>query len=208
MIPLFVGLAGRRVIIFGGGDVAARKAEYFMGEADVRAFSRSYSRAMARLPVSHTVFDLQNVTDETLDEIIRDAFIVIAATSDRAQNNRIGEICRRRGILFNNADGETGDLIIPSVSSGKRYVIAVSTLGKSPAVSRFIREHLDTAFVQLDTMIELQENLRRQLMRTEPSWQKRSAILRDILRDPDIWAALSRSSQDAEDLVHRRYLHG
>lgn len=208
MIPLFIGLTGRTVIIFGGGEVAVRKSEYFFGEAEVRVFSRSHSEAMLQLPVIRTVLNLQDITDEALEEIISEAFIVIAATSDRIQNNRIGEICGKRGILFNNADGEAGDLIIPSVSSGKRYTIAISTRGKSPATSRFIREFLDKTFIQLDEMIELQEMLRHELRKTEPSREKRSIILRDIVRDPEVWSALSRSPQEAEDLARRRYLHG
>jgi len=208
MIPLFVGLTGRRIIIFGGGEVAARKAKYFAREADVRVISRSHGKAVAELPVTCIVRDLQGVTDEDLEEAVRGAFIVIAALPDRNLNNRIGTVCRRQEILFNNADGECGDLIVPSVSSGRNYTIAVSTLGKSPAISRFIREHLDSTFVRLDEMIELQDILRRHLRKTESSREKRSAILRDMARDPEIWDALSRSLQDAEDLAKRRYLDG
>jgi len=207
MVPLFVRLTGRKVIIFGGGEVAARKAQYFSGEADVRVFSRSHLEALRQLPVTCIVIDLKDTSDEVLDDIIHNAFIVIAATSDRIQNNRIGVICSNQGILFNNADGEPGDLIIPSVSSGKRHMMAFSTLGRSPAISRFIREYLDTTFVHLDSMIELQESLRQELLSTEPSRQKRSAILRNIARDPDVWGALSRSYRDAEDLARRKYIH-
>jgi len=208
MIPLFIGMTGRKVIIFGGGEVAARKVEYFAGEADVWVFSRTYSRAIAQLPVTCTVLDLRDILDEALDDIIKHAFIVVAATSDRIQNNRIGTICRKRGILFNNADGEPGDLIIPSVSSGNYYTIAITTMGKSPAISRYIREHLDATFVHLDRMIELQETLRLELQNTVSSSPQRTAILRNIVRDPEIWSALSCSVQDAEDLARRRYFHG
>ena len=208
MIPLFVRLTGRRVIIFGGGEVAARKAQHFVGEADVTVYSRSHLGALKQLPVTCILLDLGDTPDEALDDIIRNAFIVVAATSDRFQNNRIGVICGRRGTLFNNADGEPGDLIIPSVSSGKRHVMAFSTLGRSPAISRFIREYLDTTFVHLDSMIELQESLRHELLSTEPSREKRSAILRNVVRDPEVWEAFSRSYEDAETFARRKYIHG
>jgi len=207
MIPLFVGLTGRRVIIFGGGEVAARKAAYFIREADVEVISRSHSGAVLQLPVPRRVLDVSKVSDEEIKKIVSGALIVVAALSDRNQNNRIGEICRRNGILFNNADGECGDLLIPSVSSGKQYMIAVSTSGKSPAISRFIREHLDRTFSGLDKMIELQEILRRELKKTESSQKLRRAILRDITLDPDVWDALTCSLQEAEQVARRKYFH-
>ena len=38
--------------------------------------------------------------------LIGNAFLVIGALSDPVQNNRIGKLCKKNGILFNNADGD------------------------------------------------------------------------------------------------------
>ncbi len=207
MIPLFADLAGRRVVIFGGGKVAARKAVFFAKDADVEVVSRSHTKTIVSLPVTRTTLDVAKATNETLGQVVSGAFIVIAALPDKEQNNRIGRICRKKKILFNNADGDSGDLIIPAVSSGKHYTVAITTHGKSPAVSRFVREHIDRKFSHLDKMIALQEVLRRELKRTEPSQERRSAVLRDTICDPEIWEAVSRSLQEAESIVRRKYLH-
>ena len=207
MIPLFVDLRAKHVVIFGGGEVASRKAAYFAHEADVTVFSRSFSKKIAALPVNRMKIDVEDASDGDLWDILKGVDICITALSDSGQNNRIGRICRRRKILFNNADGEPGDLIIPSVITGNHYQIAVSTGGKSPAVSRFIREHLETRFSNLDAMIALQEQLRKRLKKTEPSQTRRSEILKDVLEDHDVWDALSRSHKEAEQLVSRRYLN-
>jgi len=207
MIPLFVDLRAKHVVIFGGGEVAGRKAAYFSHEADVTVFSRSFSKTIAALPVKRVKIDLADVSDKELQTMVKGADICIAALSDSGQNNRIGRICRRRKILFNNANGEPGDLIIPSVITGNHYQIAVSTGGKSPAVSRFIREHLEMRFSDMDAMIALQEQLRKRLKKTEPSQTRRSEILKEVLEDHDVWGALSRSRKEAEQVVSRRYLH-
>lgn len=207
MIPLFVDLNTKRIVIFGGGVVAARKAAYFAHEADVRVVSRSFSKRVTALPVKRTEMDVARASDTDLEDLLQESFIGIAALSDREQNNRIGIICQRLGILFNNADGERGDLIIPSILCGKYYTIAVSTGGKSPAVSRFIREHLGTKFSGMDEMIALQERLRLQLKSVEPSQKKRRQILWEVLHDPGVWEALSRSRREAEGIVKLRYLH-
>lgn len=208
MIPLFVDLSGKRVVIFGGGTVAARKAIYFLQEADVWVVSRSFSRQLMALPARRIILDVTATTDTRLSEIISGAFIVVAALSDKSLNDHIGDLCKRNGILFNNADGKMGDLIIPSVSSGKRYTIAITTLGKSPAVSRFIRENLDERFVLLDSMIELQDNLRTDLKKIRPSQTERRSILGKVIRDPEVWDALSRSQKEGEKTAREKYLHG
>ena len=35
MIPLIIDFSGKRVVIFGGGEVGARKAAYFCEETEV-----------------------------------------------------------------------------------------------------------------------------------------------------------------------------
>ena len=143
MIPLFIDCSGRRIVIFGGGTVAARKAAYFSGKADVTVVSRSFVPAFDGLQVNRQELDLVTATEQELASILTGAFLVIAALSDPEINNRIGRLCRATGILFNNADGETGDVILPAVTRGENYTLAISTGGNSPAVSRYIREQLE-----------------------------------------------------------------
>jgi precorrin-2 dehydrogenase/sirohydrochlorin ferrochelatase len=207
MIPLFVDCSGKRVVIFGGGEVASRKAAYFSGEADVLVVSRSFSHKMSILPVERRMLEVGRVSDEVLTGIIDMAFLVIGALSDPIQNNRIKNLCMAREILFNNADGEAGDVIIPSVTTGENYQLAISTMGNSPAVSRFIREHLETQFPALDEMIALQHDLRAQLKHIEPTQSRRNAILWEVLNDRELWKTLKNDPARARQQVMERYLH-
>jgi len=207
MIPLFVDCSGRRIVIFGGGEVASRKAAYFSGEAEVLVISRSFSHKMSILPVQRRMLDAGRVSDEELRGIVDGAFLVVGSLSDPTQNNRIKNLCGAQGILFNNADGEAGDVIIPSVTRGENYQIAISTGGNSPSVSRFIREHLESEFPALDDMIALQRDLRAQLKQTESSQSRRNAILREVLYDREIWKTLETDPAGACQQVKERYLH-
>jgi precorrin-2 dehydrogenase/sirohydrochlorin ferrochelatase len=207
MIPLFVDCSGKRIVIFGGGEVASRKAAYFSEEADVLAVSRSFSHKMSILPVKRRMLDAGSVPDDVLNGIINGAFLVIGAFSDAVQNNRIKDLCMAKGILFNNADGEPGDVIIPSVTGGENYTIAISTKGNSPAVSRFIREYLERQMPSLDKMVTLQRDLRAQLKQTEPSVSRRNMILREVLQDPAIWEVLGQDPARARQYAEERYLH-
>ncbi len=207
MIPLLVDCTGKRIVIFGGGVVASRKAMYFSGKADLLLVSRSFNPKITALPVKRRVLDVSTVADDVLEEILDGAFLVISTFSDPFQNNRIGNLCRDRTILFNNADGEAGDVILPSVTSGKNFTIAISTKGSSPAVSRFIREHLEKTYPALDEMIALQSELREQLKHHEPSQARRTAILREVLSDKELWEILKKDPSLARKQAKKRYLH-
>jgi precorrin-2 dehydrogenase/sirohydrochlorin ferrochelatase len=80
-------------------------------------------------------------------------------------------------------------------------------MGNSPAVSRFIREHLETQFPALDEMIALQHDLRAQLKLTEPTQSRRNAILWEVLNDPELWKTLKNDPARARQQVMERYLH-
>ena len=200
-------LTGRRVLIFGGGDVGARKAAYFEHEAVVTVISRSFSPRLDGLAVRRHETDLASLPDDAIVELLDGAFLAVAATPDPALNNRIGRLCASAGVLFNNAAGKPGDVIIPSVVRGRNYLIAISTGGKSPAVSRYLRMRLESEYADLDRMIDLQEEMRSILRETEPVQAERSRTLWKILLDDEIRELLALDYGRARELAITRYLH-
>jgi len=206
MIPLFVDCSGRRIVIFGGGAVAARKAGYFADETRVLVVSRSFVHKIGTLPVTKKSLDIATASDEKISALIGNAFLVIAALSDPVQNNRIGKLCKKNDILFNNADGDKGTVILPAVSQGENFSLAISTGGSSPAVSRFIREHLEQELPELDAMIGLQRRLREGLKKKVPDQVRRNEILRKTLDDPAVWKLLKKDPDTAWEKVSARYL--
>jgi precorrin-2 dehydrogenase/sirohydrochlorin ferrochelatase len=207
MIPLMLDLTGRRVLIFGGGDVGARKAAYFEHEAEVTVISRSFSPALDGLAIRRQEADLSTLPDEALRGLLQGAFLAVAATPDTGLNDRIGRVCAGSGVLFNNAAGVPGDVIIPSVVRGSRYLVAISTHGKSPAVSRYLRMRLETEYADLDRMIDLQDEMRSMLREVEPVQAERSRILWSILRDEEVWGALASDYERARAMAIERHLH-
>ena len=205
MIPLMIDFSGKRVVIFGGGEVGARKARYFCRETEVTVISRSFHPAFNELPVKRLETKFDDATDPVLHEMVRGAFLVIAATPDESLNARIGRICALETILFNDAGGRAGDVDLPSQIRGDHYTIAISTGGDSPGISRFLRVHLERTFPQLDRMIELQKTMREILKSRIPDQDTRGEILRRILEDGDIWNALRSGQDEALALAMKRY---
>lgn len=208
MLPLILDLTGRKVVIFGGGPVGARKAGFFRGEGRVTVASRSFVRELRGMDVERVEIDLRTASDPDIRNLMEGAFLVIAALPDPAMNNRILELARASGILCNSASGHPGDVLIPSVGKGRSHIVAVTTFGRSPAMARYIREKVNRNLHEMDMMIDLQDRARRALRGIEPSQERRSAILREILSDRAAWEALSRGGDAAWEYVGRRYLHG
>jgi precorrin-2 dehydrogenase/sirohydrochlorin ferrochelatase len=208
MIPLFVDFSGKKVVIFGGGDVAARKAALFCREAKVTVVSRSFSEKILALPVECITKKILPGNEAGLANLIEGALLVIAALPDPAMNDAIGALCREHGILFNNADGKRGNVFVPSVLKGARYTIGIGTEGMSPAISRYLRELIGRECPDLDGMIGLQERLRAALREKVPSQEERQRIIRAVIHDRDIWEALAKGPEAAWELVKGRYLNG
>jgi precorrin-2 dehydrogenase/sirohydrochlorin ferrochelatase len=206
MTPLFVDLRDKKVVIFGGGAVGVRKAGFFAGETEVTVFSRSFDPSFSTLAVECRQVDLAGIDDHGLERLLAGAAIAVAATPEKELNNRIGRLAKKMGILFNNADGDPGDLFIPSVVKGKNYLISVGTGGVSPAISRYLREHIQHELPCLDRMISLQGMLRSEIRRSEPSQQKRQELLNRVLHDPEVWDLLPEGEDAAWRLVKERYL--
>jgi precorrin-2 dehydrogenase/sirohydrochlorin ferrochelatase len=207
MIPLMIDLTGKKVVIFGGGEVAARKAAFFAQEADVVVVSRSFTADLQALPVERVQEDLAVGERGTVDRVLQGAFLAVPATSDPAVNRFLRTVCRSAGVLVNDTMGEGGDVIVPSVVQGEGYVVAISTGGRAPTLPRFLREHLEATFPQMEAMVRLQEQVRRLLREQGVAWQERSDILHAVLSDAEVWSALAQGGDAAEDLVRRRYLH-
>jgi precorrin-2 dehydrogenase/sirohydrochlorin ferrochelatase len=206
MIPLMIDLSGKNVVIFGGGTVGTRKARFFAKEADVTIVSRSFSPGCDELPVRTMELDLSGSNDADLAGLITGAFAVIAATPDPDLNNRIGCICRKQGVLFNNASGDSGDVLIPSVIKGEHFILAISTEGESPAISRFLREYIQASLPDIDRMILIQQRLRNALQDRVPDTDTRKKILWEVLNDPLVWDALGKGEEEGWRMVKERYL--
>jgi precorrin-2 dehydrogenase/sirohydrochlorin ferrochelatase len=206
MIPLVHDLSGKNVVIFGGGRVGARKAAFFLPEAEVTVISNSFSPLLSGLGGQRITLDLSSLDDRELSHLLDGVFLAVAATPDQDLNNRIGKICREQGVLFNNAAGEPGDILIPSVIRGEHHLLAISTRGASPAVARFLREHLEASLPDLDRMITLQERLRTALREKESDPERRRTITRQALHDPSLWEALAKGEELAWRIVQERYL--
>jgi precorrin-2 dehydrogenase / sirohydrochlorin ferrochelatase len=194
-------LSGRKIVIFGGGSVGERKAELFCSCADTLVVSLNFSERLQELESLGQVrllnLDLLAASGSDLREILLDAFIVIPATSNSELNRKITGIAQESKILINQVDA-LSSVVIPSVIKRGDLVIGISTLGHSPAVSKYTRKQIESVITPAySDMIRLQDELRSYLKQHVAEQRKRKEILWKILESEAVWDGFSESYEKA-----------
>ncbi len=196
-LPLMLNLKGKEVIIFGGGEVGERKTKLFCQHASVTVVSREFTPLLNSLKDKIKLVKVKDVSEEEISRLLKDAFIAIPATNDAMLNERIAKLASQSGKLVNRVD-DLGDIIVPSVIERGDIVIGISTFGKSPALSRFIRERIEEVVTpEYALMSRLQNELRDKLKSCVEDQKKRKEILWNIINDDEVWAALRKSYDKA-----------
>jgi precorrin-2 dehydrogenase / sirohydrochlorin ferrochelatase len=143
--PINLNLRGRRVIVVGGGAVAARKAKRLVSAGgDVVVVAPAVTKSLASLRDDGK---LTHIARGYREGDLAGALLVFAATDDRAVNQAVAAEARERAILVDLVDAPArGDFTTPAVLEQGELVIAVSTGGASPALSRRIVDQLQPLF--------------------------------------------------------------
>jgi precorrin-2 dehydrogenase/sirohydrochlorin ferrochelatase len=210
LLPLLIDMNERKVVIFGGGQVGERKAVLFSRYAPTTVISRSFTPAIKEL--GRQGVSLVNTGGELSDDeialYVRDAFLVVPTTSDLELNRKIRDIAQNNGCLVNSVDG-LQDLVVPSIIERGDIILAISTGGASPALSRYMRQKLEQAIgPHFEDMARLLGEIRPVLKKEVVSQADRSRILWAILEDKDVWKALSESYELAFNISLKHITNG
>ncbi len=198
-LPLMLDLKEKEVVIFGGGEVGERKAKLFCELAKVTVVSREFTPLLKQFSGEGKInlIEVDDLTEKEISQYLKNAFIAIPATSDIELNEKISKIAKQRGRLVNRVD-DMGDIIVPSVIKRGDIVIGISTFGKSPALSKYTRERIESVITnEFAQMAKLQSELREILKSKVKEQRKRKAILWNIINDDEVWAALKESYDKA-----------
>ena len=139
--PIYIDIEDRSVVIIGGGQVCARKAETMMKYgARVTVVSPEFTEEIERWGREEKLALKRKSYDESdLDG----ANIVIASTDVQRVNEKIAADCRRRRIPVNVVDvTPLCEFIVPAIMEKGSIQVAISTGGKSPALARTLKKDL------------------------------------------------------------------
>src|SRR5216684_7569246 len=145
LLPIFVKLQGRLVVMVGGGTVAEGKLQgLLVAGARVRVIAPEITRGIAEMVDQGTIeWRAQEFERNDLDG----AHLVIAATSAFGVNETVYREADARGILCNAVDDiDHCHFYYGSVVQRGDLQIAISTNGKSPALAQRLRKELEQQF--------------------------------------------------------------
>jgi precorrin-2 dehydrogenase/sirohydrochlorin ferrochelatase len=179
--PVYLDLRERPCVIAGGGRVAERKTLSLLeAGANVTIISPSLTPKLLELSSSGRISHSEKKIEE---QDIRGACLVIAATDSPETNTLIGRLCKESNILVNVASPpEESTFIVPSVVDRGELLIAISSGGASPALSRKIRAELEKLFgPEYDLFLRKMALVRNRLAGEVPDEEKRREIFRNLV---------------------------
>jgi hydroxymethylbilane synthase len=149
MLPISLRPNGRRAVIVGGGEIAARKAEALVHAGfPIFVVAQQIGERLRSILAQHGGAFAERAYER---RDLEGAALVIAATNDRGLNERLVADARATGALACDASQfERGDFTIPATLRVGELTITVDTTGNAPAFSarviRELREHFGSEY--------------------------------------------------------------
>ena len=177
VFPVFLKLAGRRVLVVGAGPVAASKlAALLEADALVTVVAPDVVEEIAAAPVQivRRAFEPRD-----LDGV---CFVVAAAPPE--VNRQVSAAAEPRGLFVNAVDDmENASVYLGAVVRKAGITMAMSTDGEAPALVGLMREALEQLLPDdLDTWMETARAARRDwLARRVPMAERRPLLLETLV---------------------------
>jgi len=178
--PIFLDLDNKKVIIVGGGEVAERKIKVVLGYGcQIYIISPHLTPHLRQLVAKRRI---HHISHESLDKLMDDAVMVIVATGDPEVNLQIASQAKGHGLLVNVVDQPAAcNFIMPSIVKRGDLQIAISTAGKSPAMTKKIRKEMEALFgPEYGPLMELLGLLRTKLLSKGQSSAKNKVIFQKL----------------------------
>ncbi len=140
--PMFLQMAGRRVVIIGGGEQAAQKVRLILKtEAEVVIFATELDPELAGLVgdgrISHR-------TGAITPESFADCALAFIATGCPGIDMALHSLAKAAGATVNVVDQpQLCDAITPSIVDRDPVVVAIGTEGTAPVLARQIKTKLE-----------------------------------------------------------------
>ena len=197
VLPLFVDIAGARVVITGA-TAGARELALRLAEMGARV----------RL-VASPAQGVDHASVETVDAApsaahLEGALLLVTASAEASTDAAIAQEAERRGVLVVSRNGARGRAHLGRARGTGALLIAASTGGASPELEeRLAREAATALTPEHARFAEILADLREKLEERFPDVERRTAIWQDILDSPVLPLLNAGSDDEAVELAQR-----
>lgn len=168
--PFYMDISDKKCLVVGGGKIASRKVEVLIQfDIEIKVIATSICDEINKLNNNKLTICKRNF----MDEDIRNADFIIAATNNNELNTHISDICKKNNILVNVVDvKEECNFIFPAIIKREELVIAISTGGNSPAMAAKIKKNTELAIPDyygdlIETLGECREFIKNEIANSE-----------------------------------------
>ena len=188
-------LANVPCLVVGGGLVAQRKIqELIEAKAKITVVSPTL---VTELTYLHSKGAITYTPRRYVKEDIEGMRLVFALTDDARVNANIAQDARRVGAFVNVSDNpKLCSFVVPAVVHRGDVHVAVSSSGRSPALTRALRQYLERVLpTELEELANYFGVLRKQILSLDLSAKERHECLKSL-----VTADLYREWQQGEIL--------
>ncbi|MES0810560.1 NAD(P)-dependent oxidoreductase [Roseibium sp. SCPC15] len=196
-LPLFFPLEGRKVVVIGGTEAAAWKAELLAASgAEVHVFASKLSLSFEELVAARGVrgrFILHKKV--WVKNCFSDASLVVADANDDDEALAIWEAARAAGVPVNVIDKPAHcDFQFGSIVNRSPVVIGISTNGAAPILGQAIRRRIEALLPRgLKRWADLAGRIRHTVMKRLRAGQERR-LFWEMFSDRALSGELARST--------------
>ncbi len=183
LYPVFLKTENFSILIVGGGFVGTEKMSFMLKNspnANITLVAKEISEEIRLLAESRPAVHLKEKAFEPAD--LEHHQLVIAATADKTLNHQIYLAAKEKQILINVADTpDLCDFYLGSIVTKGDLKIAISTNGKSPTLSKRLREFFEE--ILPENINELIVHLHDYRNTLKGSFEEKVQRLNDITKD-------------------------
>ncbi|AYO29691.1 MAG: precorrin-2 dehydrogenase [Thermoanaerobacteraceae bacterium] len=184
--PVMLNIEGKRCLVVGGGSVAHRKVLSLLEcGAIVTVIAPEVNESILKLWKEARI---RLIRRNYIKSDLAGYFIVVAASDDRDVNKLIAEEAGAGGVLVNVVDdGELSSFIMPSVIRRGDLTVAISTGGKSPLLSKMLRQKLEEILpAECEELLKKLGKARESAKEKGLPSQEKLKIYKDMIEDSEL----------------------
>ncbi len=189
-----LNLQNKKIIIIGGGNEAQKRINSVIKqECDIIVISDSINSQINKLAKSKKIKLIKQKITDTKFILKLKPNLIITTTDDRKMNQKIIKDAKKKGIIVYSSDNpEDSDFSNPAIMDFENIIqIAIFTGGRSPAMSKKIKDKSEKLFKKIITkediaQIKIQKRAREMAKEIIPTQEQRRECLRSIISDNEI----------------------
>ena len=200
-LPVFLNVKGARALVVGSGTIAARKADLLLrAGCRLTVIAPVLGEELARLA---DTCSLVHKTGELSADDLTNCVVVFGCSQDDSINRKLYDLATVAVILVNVSDKtENCSFIMPAVVDRSPLLIAISSGGTSPLLTRMLKARFETTIpAAYGRLAEFAGSYRDRIKALIPNLTRRRRFWETMISGPVAEHLFSSQLEQAETLM-------